>query len=197
MLEEHFYCASMNVSGTEFIQRMNCSFYLTNQLLMDSDCLCPLSCKEILYRYTMAQSPWPHLSYHLPLYTKVIRNMSFVDHFSEYYEPLADLEYTDDEFLIYPELRKTDLISRNFIQVHVKMEANLLVKYVEKEALSLESFIGGIGGLLNLWTGISFFVILEIFELVYKLVWPPGKVGENAGVGKHGTKRHEDLPEVS
>ena len=110
--------------------------------------------------------------------------MSFADYFSDYYEPLV--ESPDDDYLIYEELRKTDLISRNFIQVHVKMDSDLLVKYVEKEALSWESFVGGLGGLLNLWTGISFFAILEIVELVYRLVWPSEQ--DKTRVSKSNTK---------
>ncbi len=177
MLKKNEYCTmrmeDTAQGDTTFIKRMNCSFYLKNSLLKYTDCDCPISCKETLYRYRITQSPWPHLSYHLPLYKHLIRKMSFKDHFSEYYEPLAKIEFIN-ESLIYPELRKTDLISRNFIQVHVKMESDLLVKYVEKEAMSWESFIGGIGGLLNLWTGITFFALLELLELIYTLVWPTG-----------------------
>ncbi len=151
-----------------FINRMNCSYYVKNRLLKTTDCDCPICCNETLYKYRITESPWPHLSYHLPLYKEVIRKMPFKSHFSEYYEPLAEIEFIN-ESLIYPELRKTDLISRNFIQVHVKMDSDLLVKYVEKEALSWESFVGGLGGLLNLWTGITFFAVLELLELGYSL----------------------------
>ncbi len=182
----------MNVSGTEFLQRMNCSFYVNRQLLHDNECNCPLSCKETIYKHTMTQSPWPQLSYHLPLYTDYIRQTEFADYFSEYYEPLVDSP--DADYLIYEELKKTDLISRNFIQVHVKMDSDLLVKYVEKEALSWESFVGGLGGLLNLWTGISFFAILEIVELVYRLVWPSEQ--DKTRVSKSNTKT-QVLPTVS
>ncbi len=171
----------MNVSIIELIQKMNCSYYISNKIMKDADCSCPFSCKDTFYKYSLRQSPWPHLSYHLALYKDVIRNMSFADRFSDYYEPLLEMWNAGNISFIYPALKETDLISRNFIQVHVKMDSDLLVKYVEKEALSWESFVGSLGGLLNLWTGVSFFAFVEVVELVYRLVWPSGKVGENKG----------------
>ncbi len=178
MLGEYQYCGSMAVNGIEFVQRMNCSFYVNNQILTDADCNCPISCKETLYQYTVTQSPWPHLSYHIPLYNKYIQNQSFAHHFDWYYYDLAALEFTENESLIYPQLRETDLISRNFIQLHVKMESDLLVKYVDKQSLEWESFVGSLGGLLNLWTGVTFIAIIELVELVYNLTCSKQKVGD-------------------
>ena len=168
----------MAVNSTEFMQRMNCSFYLKSQLLKDTDCNCPISCQETVYKYAVTQSPWPHLSYHIPLYRDYIKDKTFSSHFDEYYEKLDAWDFTDNESLIYPELRKTDLISRNFIQLHVKMESDLLVKYVDRESMSWEGFVGGLGGLLNLWTGITFIAFIEVVELVYKLTWSGQKVGD-------------------
>ena len=176
MLDEYQYCGNMVANGTEFIQRMNCSFYLKTKTIPDTECNCPISCKEIAYKYSVTQSPWPHLSYHIALYKDYINYTSFAHQFYDYYEDLAAMEFTDDEPLIYPELRKTDLISRNFIQLHVKMESDLFVKYVDKESMSWESFVGGLGGLLNLWTGITFIALIEVVELIYKLTWSRQKV---------------------
>ena len=41
---------------------------------------------------------------------------------------------------------------------------------MDMPAVTLENFIGSLGGILNLWVGLSFITIVEVIELVIKVL---------------------------
>ena len=51
------------------------------------------------------------------------------------------------------------------LQLHVSMESDLVTEYHHEVSLTTASFFGQMGGILNLWIGISFFTIIEIIDL--------------------------------
>ncbi len=171
-LQSNPYCGSMEVSPAVLLERINCSVTTVTDFDSTRDCECPFPCETTYYPYTTSQSSWPHISYHLPLYTKYINFTSFADKFQGTYEPAAQLEFTADAPQIIPMLRSTDLITRNFLQVHITMSSGLLVHYEDRAATSWEHIVGSMGGILNLWCGITFITLIELVELGYKLLWP-------------------------
>ena len=42
--------------------------------------------------------------------------------------------------------------------------------YTAVPAVTFDAFFGSMGGILNLWIGITFFTLIELCDLVYKLV---------------------------
>ena len=55
-------------------------------------------------------------------------------------------------------------------QVKVKFRSREVIILEDKEALGLETFLGTLGGTLNLWIGISFVTIIEIVDMVFNIV---------------------------
>ena len=49
------------------------------------------------------------------------------------------------------------------------MQKSGLTIYSDVPSVTLDSFFGTMGGVLNLWIGVTFFTLIELFDLVYKL----------------------------
>ena len=79
---------------------------------------------------------------------------------------------------VMKQIRNTDLIRRNFLQVRIGMKSLLVTKHEDKPTICFETLIGSVGGILNLWIGISFFTLLEILELLYN-AFKPVRVAPN------------------
>ena len=61
-------------------------------------------------------------------------------------------------------------VYHHFFQLHVSLSSDLVTEYHEEFSLTTASFIGQLGGILNLWIGISFFTIIEIIDLLFRLL---------------------------
>ena len=70
-------------------------------------------------------------------------------------------------------IKNTDIVPRNFL--HLTIKYNPKVTYVrELEAMTMGSFVGSAGGILNLWSGITFIAIVELLDLSINILWGLG-----------------------
>ena len=60
-------------------------------------------------------------------------------------------------------IKDTHLIEQNFLQLSVLLDPDVTV-FSHQEALTLESMMGSMGGILNIWVGITFVTIVEILD---------------------------------
>ena len=66
-----------------------------------------------------------------------------------------------------------NMVINNFshsTQVKVKFQSRETIILEDKEALELETFLGTLGGTLNLWIGISFVTLIEIIDMVFNII---------------------------
>ena len=67
-------------------------------------------------------------------------------------------------------LENTDFIQPNFAKIRVVSSTmNTVTEYHDVPAVTFESFVGSLGGILNLWVGLSFITVIEIVELILNL----------------------------
>ena len=65
----------------------------------------------------------------------------------------------------------SNLIKKNFVKIQVvTSNVNGVMEYQDVPAVNFESFIGSLGGILNLWIGLSFITVIEVIELAINLV---------------------------
>ena len=74
------------------------------------------------------------------------------------------------DIYVIRDLRKMDYIKRNFVQLTIKMLQNTIEEINESPSLSFSSFMGSLGGLLNLWIGITFITLVELVEFLYNFI---------------------------
>ena len=135
------------------------------QLEMDGVCDCPQPCSHYLYDIEVSQVPWPHVNYHMAFYNKYVATSKFSHHFDVYKGIKAKLHV--DKQLAFEQLRQTDLIGRNFLEISVLLDAEQTTLMEDYPVLSLESLFGNMGGILNLWVGITFVTAVEIMDLLW------------------------------
>ena len=67
-------------------------------------------------------------------------------------------------------IKNTDIVTRNFL--HLTIKYNPKITYVQElEAMTIGSFVGSAGGILNLWSGITFIAIVELLDLSINILW--------------------------
>lgn len=61
-------------------------------------------------------------------------------------------------------------IHENYLTINVVRETNVLEKNVQSGTMSLVDVLSSIGGHCGLWVGISFLSIMEVIEMIYRLI---------------------------
>ena len=174
-LEKYPYCGKLfetrahQQAKDELIGRINCFFTLTYD---KSSCQCDEPCEKYDYKPTINQIPWPHESYHLAFYEKVIANDETVSRQFEYYGKLYEAYYDEHENIsnIAKMIYQSDLIERNYIELIIQFKSSEVTVLEEIKSLTWETLFGGVGGILNLWIGFNIVAIFELVELIYKLI---------------------------
>ena len=136
----------------------------------------------------MTYSPWPTSPYHENFYQDYISGRPY----ESYYNSLRN-EFNNS---ITTEKRQSDkeIVSQNFIGVHLFIDQQLMMEYTAKPQLSLPSFLSQLGGTLNLWAGITVIVVIEILELVYQIAadyWKSKSEMEKSGATTNTDTSHE------
>ena len=124
---------------------------------------CPADCTEDRYDLTLFRSDWPHPSYQLAFYDEHIRGKPYENDFAAY----SNISSSGDVHHAFSQLQNLDLIRRNFLQINVVWQQETLTLMSEKESMGIEALIGNLGGVLNLWVGISFVTAVEILEMFF------------------------------
>lgn len=136
--------------------------------IMEEACQCPLPCTQFTYEFLANSVQWPHNTYYLSFYVKYIRHKPFAHKFQGY-EDLINISRTDSERALKM-FNQLNLIEKNFAQVRILNHQKSYFHYIETPLVSPEALFGNVGGLLNLWVGITFITIIEILDFVYQCV---------------------------
>ena len=67
-------------------------------------------------------------------------------------------------------LIKKQLIEENFVKIDFVLDNSAFLEHTEVPKYSIFSFIGTLGGALNLWTDITVVVIIEILETMFNII---------------------------
>ena len=122
---------------------------------------CPNPCVEEIYDIKLYRSHWPHAAYQMSFYNEYIKNQPYSQDFAVY----ENISRMTDKAEAFERLSSVDLIRSNFLQVNVIWRESSLTVLREHEALGVEALIGNLGGMLNLWVGISFVTAIELVEM--------------------------------
>ena len=147
-------CADIRVGQTLLFRWTACSAHVKSEHRVACSKLCPLPCIEKIYRAEITSSRWPPFAKRQLLYD-VMKSRGII-HESMPEQLLNQSVYTTNAY--------------NFLKVSIRIDNLNHVEVEDKEKNTLAGFFSQLGGTLNLWTGITVFVLVEIIETLYRLM---------------------------
>ena len=131
---------------------------------------CSVPCQEIVHSVSAFSSPWPSASMQLAFYDQYIKDKSNAEYFMEYTDIATEFQHAQDNKRTLQQLNSLSLIQQNFAKIDFSGRFLTLSKYSVEPLTSVTSLIASTGSMLNLWSGISVIIIVEVFDLIFRLV---------------------------
>ena len=170
-LQGMHFCGVFTENSTQMSAEKACAMsVVTGSQIDDIITSCIASCDETLHSVSVSSSPWLTETAQLSFYKHFIKGKSFAEYFKAYDGIYNDYIATLDKSKAIDELEKLSLIEKNFARVDIVMPAMRADLYKVVYQMSFESLLASIGGNLNLWSGISVIVLVELLDLFIKLL---------------------------
>ena len=150
------YCEDVTQSNSQFFSNVDCAERVRAKVLKTCSTNCSFSCDEIIYETSTSQAGWPK-SYDMP---------SFYRNFIKY-RPYQAQFVDESEWAMKPQ---TELVKDNFVRLSVYHGDYRYKNFNQSAAITTSNFLSRLGGALNLWSGITIILFMEIVDLVYQFV---------------------------
>ena len=157
-------CLSVEFNQSKLLENYQCENDVKRRMIEHEACFdCKHSCSEIKYTKEVSYTRWP-LSYeYASFYWQFIRSKPYASRFKPDGENLTKPGSADFS-------SKKDLFNENFVKINFEIDERAYLEYQEIPKYTLFTFLGTLGGALNLWTGITVVVVIEIIEVVVNVV---------------------------
>ena len=120
---------------------------------------CLRLCEDVSYPQQITSFPWITVDEVPIFYEEHIKGKSYEDKFLNF----TEVKKVND-MNSYQLEKLHELIKRNFAKVTIKLDLREIVVFKEIAQFSFTSFIGALGGILNLYSGISFLIVIELAD---------------------------------
>ena len=164
------FCLSLKLDGGIFLNKSLC---MTDVISINLDkCYksCHPPCEEFRHSYNTYDTLWPSKMEQLDFYKQIIKGKPFEKQFSIYPE-ISKLVSNGNMTEAKRLLKQTDLIEDNFAKISVYLTTTNIVVIEDKPSTTLTDLFGGLGGTLNLYSGISFIILIELIDLLYNILF--------------------------
>ena len=123
--------------------------------------VCKSSCDSTTYLIDVNNMPWPHYSERVKIYKHYINGTEFANVTAlRNITKMMKVNVKEAEKM----LRDTDALPRAFTLVRVRFITHGVASLEEQPVYTVASLMGALGGILNLWVGLSFITIIEILD---------------------------------
>ena len=170
------YCAYVGDDLSATFQRMACA---RRRSIIDAwTCVkpCSASCLQVNQDFTHSFAKWPTTRQKLPFYERFIANTSLAATFHEYERILLlSDEHIDNATTLEAVMdfvANEKLIESNFLQIVITSVQPTVIKMSDVEQMTFVSFMCQLGGVLNLYAGITMVVLVEVIELLIRIIKP-------------------------
>ncbi|XP_069142411.1 FMRFamide-activated amiloride-sensitive sodium channel-like [Argopecten irradians] len=163
---------------------------LANDRSYERSCKCFQPCSETSYQKSLSLSYWPLEFYQFDALKKFYHGRmnrtfmyeayGYLEEHIEKYSVLRQSMSEEDQMKMLTSnipleerqklLRATGLIHQNLLRLNIYLEDLSVVEFKQMPAYELADLFADIGGTLGLWMGISVLTIMELMELVVRLI---------------------------
>ena len=161
----------INVTLDELLNRTVCQKNIQKTRVLDCLDHCSFPCREVEFQRDLLPNRWPARSSPLSFYDVMIYGRPYQEHFDVYktIKFLAANQSTRAQALELQD--KTTLIQDNFAKIDVFLASLTVFTMIDSAKMSVTDLFSSLGGTLNLYSGITFVVIIELIELFYMLIF--------------------------
>ena len=137
------------------------------------DCFdeCPFLCTELEIQRQLVTTRWPDKASIIPFYDEYVVGHPYEEHFSVYKTIKAKAQNISEQQQAIEMLHQTSLIEDNFAQVDLYLGSTKLVQMTDHAKYSTTDLFSNLGGTLNLYSGITFVIVIELFELLFLIFY--------------------------
>ena len=152
-------CLSVELTQADLLRNQRCSSRVKKSLIKECS-YCKHACSEVKYKTLVSYTKWPLPQQYTALYHRVINSKPYSDKFKILSKTntsrLCDARY---------------LVEDNFVKINFILDSTHYYELKEVPKYTVFSFLGTLGGALNLWTGITVVVVIEILETIINIVY--------------------------
>ena len=164
------YCSDPKSDFRIMLERSGCAQNVREKNVEICTKECPNPCMETKYSMQLSQAAWPPNPFHNIFYDDYIRDRNY----EWRYKRVKELINTTDQNWSLERLAAMFQVSRNFLHVDVYLGSTTYVNYTDTERTSPEAFLSQLGGVLNLFSGITIVIFIEVIEFLLRLCFNMG-----------------------
>ena len=152
-LNVNLSCNYFNTPQPKLIEMINCVYSSAESVAIHCSA-CYQRFSEVKYTTELSYTKWPLPYQYRSLYKELIEPKPYSYRFKDFFGSNKSLTSEAKE-----------LIQDNFAKIDFDLNFQSYYNFVEVPKYTASSFIGTLGGALNMWTGITVAVVIEIIEL--------------------------------
>ena len=165
------FCNVLPQSINNMIQKHECV-----ERVLDSDQVdeckqkCPPPCNLITYAANLYLAQWPENTYQMAFYKKYMNSKGDkIPIEDDNYKDINDM-MNQNESKGMERLIESGLVKDNFIKIRIFFPNYDTVNITDTPKYTTQSFLGSLGGILNFYSGITMFFLVELLEILYNLL---------------------------
>ena len=164
------YCLSVHLTLSQMVENLRCVESVNNVILNACFTYCKPKCQEVRYKTQASYTKWPLPHQFTSFYNKLIKDQPFSKKF-DILDENSHNSMEDKSMMQFKSLLKRQLVEDNFLKIDFALSINPFREFVEVAEFSLFAFLGSLGGILNLWTGITVVVLVEFIEIIFNIIF--------------------------
>ncbi len=171
---ERPFCATYANDVIEVVRRMSCAARAKESVNISQCEECLDDCVEPILTTSSTLSVWPKKPQRLWFYRRLLdkKPRSFTYKYN-IYNTTWGLLRAGNETAAKEILDKTTLIEENFLKITSYLQSMEATILEDKPQGTITSLMSEIGGILNLYSGVSLIVVIECLDLMYRLLALP------------------------
>ena len=160
------FCMDPSKGRHVLLEKTRCAKQIRDENTEACRALCPASCSSIWFEPVISCAMWPPDPFHEKFYKRHIAGRSFEWRYRDLLEQISNGLRTES-ILSLQNIR--DVVNKNFLRLDISLYEFSVTKTVDMPKTSFASFLSELGGVLNIFVGISFVVGVELFDVIISL----------------------------
>ena len=165
------FCGDGHAPIDVLIERITCANKMRKAVQIPCYHSCELPCREALYVPLISHFDWPDISDLGQFYNTYVEGAPVQDLFGTIEEVTGGNCHTLNASCAHNDSVIKEIKS-NFLSVRAHLFDQRFMTVGFSPSITLTNFISQLGGALNLWSGISVVVIVEVLEVLLRLIIP-------------------------